>query len=180
MSLRARSRIRAICAASIPLIGLLFASDVRASHALLAAQMHALNAWLSTQPLLRRATDTDCGDCADDIAELRVGSGGAWTPVPDYAPYQAVGDFNNDGEIDFAVVLIDTSKQERPFVLAIFNGPLRAETPKPSFIKRGLDLRGGGLLRATAPETLSLDRGALRCRKYGAKAARCELCAARR
>ena len=95
--------------------------------------------------MLRRATDADCGDCADDIAELRAGSSGAWTPVPDYAPYQAVGDFNNDGKIDFAVVLIDTSKQARPFVLAIFNGPLRAEMPKPSFIKNGLDLRGGGL-----------------------------------
>jgi hypothetical protein len=145
MSLLARLRTRSICATSILLIGLLFASYVRASHTLLPAQTHVLSAWLSTQPLLRLATEADCGDCAADIAELRAGSGGAWTPVSDYEPYQAIGDFNNDGEIDFAVVLIDTSKHDHPFVLAIFNGPLRAEAQKPSFLKRGLDLRGGGL-----------------------------------
>ena len=142
MSQLMTEHFRAICILSIVL---LFASDARASHTLLPPQTLVLNAWLSTQPLLRRATEADCGDCAADIAELRAGSGGAWPPVPDYEPYQAVGDFNNDGEIDFAVVLIDTSRHDHSFVLAIFNGPLRAEAQRPLFFKRGLDLRGGGL-----------------------------------
>jgi len=42
---------------------------------------------------------------ADDIKQMKAGSGGVWKPVPDYHPYIATVDFNGDGAEDFAVVL---------------------------------------------------------------------------
>ena len=151
---------RSIPIATITLIALLCASDVFASHTLLAVQRHALDSWLSTKPSLRQATIADCGECANDIAELRAGAGGVWTPVPDYEPYQAVGDFNNDGKIDFAAMLSDRTKRD---VLAIFNGPFGDAIAKPSVIKIGLDLRGGGLFYGPPrPKPYQLIVGAFR------------------
>jgi hypothetical protein len=58
---------------------------------------------------------------------MKAGSGGVWKPVPDYHPYIATGDFNGDGAEDFAVVLIDRTKQEQNFALIVFNGPFNSE-----------------------------------------------------
>jgi len=113
-------------------------------HALTAQEQKVLQNWLAHHPEYRVATDEDC-DCADDIKQTKAGWGGAWKPVPDYHPYTATGDFNGDGVEDFAVVLIDRSKQENNFALIVFNGPFKSETASPAFMKSGLDLKYQGL-----------------------------------
>jgi hypothetical protein len=113
-------------------------------HTLTAQEQKVLQDWLAHHPEYRIATDEDC-DCADDIKEMRAGSGGAWKPVPDYHPYSATGDFNGDGVEDFAVVVIERSKQENNFALVVFNGPFKSETVSPAFMKSGLDLKYQGL-----------------------------------
>ncbi|MFZ0413008.1 MAG: hypothetical protein WBS18_15225 [Candidatus Acidiferrales bacterium] len=92
----------------------------------------------------RIAMDEDC-DCADDIKQMKAGSGGVWKSVPDYHPYAATGDFNGDGVEDFAVVVVDRSKQEKNFSLVVFNGPFKSGTASPAFLQPGLDLRSYGL-----------------------------------
>ncbi|HTT33636.1 MAG TPA: hypothetical protein VMH48_08540 [Methylomirabilota bacterium] len=76
---------------------------------------------------------------------MRAGYGGAQKAVPGYHPYTATGDFNSDGVEDFAAVLIDRSKQEKNFVLIVFNGPFKSETPSPAFMESGMDLKYMGL-----------------------------------
>lgn len=73
---------------------------------------------------------------------MRVGSGGAWKPVPDYHPYIATGDFNGDGIRDFAVAVID--KSTRKFTVLVFNGPFDHPSVAPSFIDPNIDLQGRG------------------------------------
>lgn len=85
-------------------------------------QRAVLDQWLKQNPALRVATDADC-QCSDEIAEIRKGSGGAWKANPNYHPYYVSGDFNSDGEQDFAVVLIDSATKLH---LVIFNGPISA------------------------------------------------------
>jgi hypothetical protein len=88
--------------------------------------------------------DKDC-DCADDIEQMKKGYGGNWKPVPDYHPYIATGDFNGDGVEDFAVVVVDRTKQENNFAFLVFNGPFTLGTESPAFMKSGLDLKYQGL-----------------------------------
>lgn len=83
-------------------------------------QRAVLSQWLKNNPTFRVATDADC-QCAESIEELRKGSGGVWKANLNYHPYYASGDFNSDGEKDFAVVLIDNKEKMR---LVIFNGPI--------------------------------------------------------
>jgi hypothetical protein len=113
-------------------------------HTLTPQERKVLEGWLGQHPEFRVATDEDC-DCADDIKEMKAGDGGEWKPVPDYHPYVATGDFNGDGVQDFAVVLIDLSKQEKNFVLVVFNGPFKSAKGTPAFVKAGLDLKYYGL-----------------------------------
>lgn len=80
-------------------------------HTLSSQEHQVLKNWLARHSEYRQGTDKDC-DCADDIKQMKAGSGGVWRPVPDYHPYIATGDFNGDGVEDFAVVLIDRTKQE--------------------------------------------------------------------
>jgi len=115
-----------------------------AGHTLTAQEQKVLQSWLAHYPEYRAATDEDC-DCADDIKEMKAGSGGVWKPVPDYHPYTATGDFNGDGVEDFAVAVVDRSKQEKNFTLVVFNGPFKSETASPAFLQAGLDLRSYGL-----------------------------------
>jgi hypothetical protein len=115
-----------------------------AGHTLTAQEQKVLESWLAHHLQYRAATDQDC-DCADDIKEMKAGSGGVWKPVPDYHPYAATGDFNGDGVRDFAVVVLDRSKQEKNFALVVFNGPFKSETASPAFLETGLDLSGCGL-----------------------------------
>lgn len=133
-------------ARSLVFVAMCFASVVPAwaGHTLSAAEQKALGTWLTKHPVYRLATDGDC-DCADDIKQMKAGSGGKWKPVPDYHPYAATGDFNSDGVEDFAVVVIDRSKLKDNFVLLVFNGPFPSKTVSPAFMKSGLDLTDQGL-----------------------------------
>jgi hypothetical protein len=113
-------------------------------HTLSPEEHQVLRDWLGRHPKYRPAKDKDC-DCAGNIEEMRQGKGGDWKPVRDYHPYVATGDFNGDGVEDFAVVLIDGSKQGKNFALIVFNGPFRSETLSPAFIESGMDLKYIGL-----------------------------------
>ncbi len=104
-----------------------------------------LRNWLARHSEYRQGTDEDC-DCADDIKQMKAGYGRLQKPVPDYRPYTATGDFNGDGVEDFAVVLIDRSKQEKNFALIVFNGPFKSETQSPAFFQSGMDLKYYGLV----------------------------------
>lgn len=61
--------------------------------------------------------------------------------LPDYHPFAATGDFNDDGVEDFAVALIDAKASTDNFTLVVFNGPFSKRPVAPAFIKTGLDLR---------------------------------------
>jgi hypothetical protein len=113
-----------------------------ASHTLDSGQKSVIVAWLSNHPGYRLANDRDCS-CDEDIKEMRAGDGGVWKPVPDYHPYITSGDFNDDGSMDFAVVVINTRKAH-DFTLLVFNGPLDVGHPVPAFVDRG-DFAGIGL-----------------------------------
>lgn len=117
-----------------------------AGHTLTAQEQKVLQSWLAHHPEYRAATDEDC-DCADDIQQMKAGSGGVWKPVPDYHPYAATGDFNGDGVEGFAVAVVDRSKQEKNFALVVFNGPFKfkSQAASPAFLEAGLDLRSCGL-----------------------------------
>ena len=114
-----------------------------AGHTLTIQEKKVLESWIGRHPEYRIATDDDC-DCANDIKQMKAGSGGLWKPVPDYHPYVVTGDFNGDGIEDFAVVVIERSKQKNSFELLIFNGPLKSGA-LPAFTESGLDLKHQGL-----------------------------------
>jgi len=108
-----------------------------------AKHQQVLQRWLKREPKLRVATDEACGRCAGDIANQKKISG------RDYHPYYAVGDFNRDGREDFAVALIEIEERgERvmqKFIVAVFNAPFSSRRAEPSFMKKDLNLRDGGL-----------------------------------
>src|SRR5450755_1041822 len=85
-------------------------------------QVLVLESWLASYPTYRLATADD-DPCPTLYSCLPVACEPP-EPPPDH-PYQAVGDFNRDGAIDFAVVLVDTKRSESKFALVIFNGPPR-------------------------------------------------------
>jgi hypothetical protein len=115
-----------------------------AGHGLTTQEQRVLQNWLAQHAEYRIATDEDC-ECADDIKQMKAGSGGLWKPVPDYHPYTATGDFNGDGVEDFAVVVVKRSKEENNFALLVFNGPFAPTTATPAFMKAGLELKYQGL-----------------------------------
>lgn len=123
---------------------LVLAGPAWCRHTLNAQEKQLLKNWLARHSEYRQATDEDCG-CADDIKQMRVGTGGEWGPVPDYHPYVATGDFNGDGVEDFAVVLLDRTKQEKNFALVVFNGPFKKESRSPAFVQSGMELTYCGL-----------------------------------
>jgi len=122
------------------LVSFLLGLPAWCGHTLTAQEQKVLEGWLAQHSEFRVATDEDCG-CADDIKQMKEGSGGAWKTVPDYHPYVATGDFNGDGVEDFAVVMVERSKQENNFALVVFNGPFKSATGSPAFMKSGLDLK---------------------------------------
>lgn len=95
------------------------------------AQQTVLRAWISEHPEFRVANDKDC-ECSDDIAEIRKGDGGVWKANPNFHPYYVSGDFNQDKQLDFAVILIKQSEKGK-HLLAIFNGPFKKHS-KPAFL----------------------------------------------
>jgi len=95
-------------------------------------QKAVLANWMAEHGNVRIATREDC-DCEDDILYFqRVGP---WSkPIPDYEPYVAAGDFNNDGQKDFAVVVVEARRVKRSDgVLVIFNGPV-SKSSNPAFV----------------------------------------------
>ncbi len=126
------------------LISVRLVTPAWSGHTLTSKEHKVLETWLATHREFQSATDADC-KCAEDIQQMKIGSGGKWVPVPDYHPYVATGDFNNDGIRDFAVVVIDRSKPAKNFALLVFNGTFSSKAKLPAFIEPGLDLRGQGL-----------------------------------
>jgi hypothetical protein len=103
-------------------------------------QQRAVSSWLAQHANYRLATDADC-DCAIDIKQMRDGYGDPRYALPDYHPFTATGDFNDDGKEDFAVALIDEKASADHFTLAVFNGSSSARPAEAAFLKAGLDLR---------------------------------------
>lgn len=99
---------------------------ISTEHALL------LERWLLTRPALRLAVDADC-QCDRDLASMR-GDSGDPDGNPDYQPFYATADFNDDGQADFAVLTVTIADASRRF-LVVFNGPL-AENADPAFVGR--------------------------------------------
>jgi hypothetical protein len=87
-----------------------------------------LERWLLTRPDLRLAIDADC-QCDRELGWMRSDTAG-----PDYQPFYATADFNDDGQADFAVLTVTISDTSRRF-LVVFNGPL-AENTGPAFVGR--------------------------------------------
>lgn len=99
-----------------------------------------LKAWLVTQPNLRVAEPADC-KCDQDLVAIRQ----SWKNPQ---PYYVQADFNNDGQQDFAVVLLESAFDHQwgwNADLAVFNGPLR-EGMSPSFFKEQIGAPRGALL----------------------------------
>jgi hypothetical protein len=123
---------------------LLWVIPAWSGHTLTAQEQKVLKSWLAQHSEYRLATDEDC-DCAEEIKQIKAGTGGAWKPVPDYHPYAATGDFNGDGVGDFAVVVVDPSKKKKNFALVLFNGPFETGIASPAFVESGLNLKYMGL-----------------------------------
>ena len=121
-------------------------SIVRAStgHKLNSQQAEVIEFWLNNHQGYRLANDADCV-CDEDLRNIRRRYGGAWKPVPGYQPYVTSGDFNGDGQVDFAVVVLNQSKGKRQFTLLVFNGPFESSEGAPAFVDSDLDLKGSGL-----------------------------------
>ena len=126
-----------------PALALALIPSAFASHVLSTAQKEVVSAWLKKHPGYRLANDQDCA-CDDDLRTIRAkGYGGKWKPVPDYHPYVVSGDFNGDGEIDFAVAVIRTNAAHK-FTIVVFNGPIKSINEAPSFIDADSNLTGIG------------------------------------
>lgn len=93
--------------------------------------------WLAGKPGLRLATEADCVN-ESGLAAIRK------EDDKNYQPYYAVGDFNGDGKQDLAVALINKRLRKDNFAIAIFHGPLKANSA-PAFIGSWFDLSTGGL-----------------------------------
>ena len=95
--------------------------------------------WLAQRPWLRLATMSDCQNRGGlQAARQEYGL--------DYQPYYAVGDFNRDGQMDFAIAVVNQRKRSMRFGIAIFNGPFHDSRAKaPAFFTEGIDLSEGGL-----------------------------------
>lgn len=102
-----------------------------------------LREWLKAKPYLRPAVEEfddyifqekDKSNFEDNLKFLRDTLG------ENTYQYYAVGDMNHDGKEDFAVLLVDTRKQEDEidhFALAIFNAPFK-KGQTPAYYEEGL------------------------------------------
>ena len=151
-----RSKVSTFIAAAVLLAGVsAFVAPGWAAHKLNAKQKEVIELWLQHHHGYRLANDADC-DCAADIRLVRAGSGGVWKPVPDYHPYIVSGDFNGDGETDFAVVVVSRSRRTHNFKLLVFNGPFESPNVAPAFVDSDLERhRPWIVLWPAPPEALS-------------------------
>lgn len=116
------------------------AAQLESASYLRAPHRAALQRWLPGKPALRLATEKDCLN-KEGLKATRQENGQS------YQPYYAVGDFNGDGQEDFAVALINQGKRSRKFSIAIFNGPFKPQRSSlPNFLTEGVDLSTGGLV----------------------------------
>jgi hypothetical protein len=102
-------------------------------------QRETLQNWLTRNPVFRIATEEDCLN-KQGLAGTReeFGSG--------YQPYYAAGDFNHDGDDDFAVVLVDKRKKKDRYAVLIFNGTPNGDYGSTqAYFEGGYDLSEGGL-----------------------------------
>ena len=60
--------------------------------------------------------------------------------MPDYHPYVATGDFDTDGDNDFAVVVVDDSGS---WTFLIFNAPFPDDF-LPAFVDSSINFQGSG------------------------------------
>jgi hypothetical protein len=111
----------------------------RCGHTLSAEQRKVLGMWLGQHGTYRIARDADCR-CADSIQYMKDSYGAGVKALADFHPYVVTGDFNGDGEEDFAVAVVDRSKKTRSSAVLVFNGPLGPDTVLHPFIMTGLDL----------------------------------------
>jgi hypothetical protein len=121
-----------------------FAFGTSTAHKLNSSQAEVIEFWLNHHQEYRLANDADCV-CDSDLRSMRAGYGRHWKPVADYHAYVASGDFNGDGQTDFAVVVLNKSKGKRRFTLLVFNGPFASPEAAPAFVDSELDLTGSGL-----------------------------------
>ena len=128
----------------IVLVGMALTVSAWGGHTLTFREQNMLDAWMAQHSEIQLANDADC-ECAESINDMKTGYGGNWTPVRDYHPYVATGDFNGDGARDFAVVVIDRKKPTKNFTLLVFNGPFNPGSGTPAFVKSDLGLRNQGL-----------------------------------
>jgi hypothetical protein len=100
-----------------------------------------LKRWLEAGKLnLRPATYSDCDDLGGlSQTQAEMGS--------EYYPYYTAGDFNTDRNDDFAIALVDPTKEKDRFSIAIFHGGKRANAA-PAFFEPGWDLSKRGLFDA--------------------------------
>jgi hypothetical protein len=105
-------------------------------------QRATLERWLDSKPMLKLATETDCRN-REGLKASREEYG------RNYQPYYAIGDFNRDGQPDFAVALVNPQKRSRKFAIAVFNGPFgQRRASAPAFFSEGIDLSDGGIVWA--------------------------------
>lgn len=104
------------------------------------AHRATLERWLQGKPTLRLAIEKDCQN-KEGLEASRQEYG------RNYQPYYAVGDFNRDGQQDFAIALINNQNSSRRFAIAIFNGPFSQTRPSsPAFFAQKIELSEGGLV----------------------------------
>jgi hypothetical protein len=92
--------------------------------------------WLMNNPDYLFAKDEDCR-CEDDLDHYRHSK--KWNKnflvTLDYHPYYAVGDFNGDGQEDFAIAVKSRNKKTQDMVILVFNGPFKnTKDVTPNFI----------------------------------------------
>jgi hypothetical protein len=116
-------------------------------HTLNPQQQKVLQQWLGQHRAYRLATDADC-QCSRAIEDMKADSPTERQELADFHPYLVTGDFNHDGAEDFAVAVIDGSKETDNFVVLVFNGPFTQKPQSSSvrpFVASGLNLKGEAL-----------------------------------
>ncbi|MGH9970162.1 MAG: hypothetical protein ACREBG_20535 [Pyrinomonadaceae bacterium] len=96
-----------------------------------------LQPWLAKRAEFRLAT-------TEDFVNQKVLDEATKKRGKNFHPYYIVQDFNGNHQQDFAVALIDESKYQANFAVAIFNGPFNTKKSyTPTYFQGGLDMSEG-------------------------------------